>query len=91
MFGTIKEIFIVLLTNIVNASNHRKCMALSNQNCDIQPTLINLRPNEYRQEFHYYPFTVHVQRYIGGTWDSLILNHCFIVIYHHLSSYAVYS
>ena len=52
MFGTIKEMFIVLLTNIVNASNHRKCMSLSNQNCDIQPTLINLRPNEYRQEFH---------------------------------------
>ena len=24
----------------------------------IQPTLINLHPNEYSQEFHYYPFAV---------------------------------
>ena len=33
-------------------------MALSNQKCMTQHTLINLYPNEYSQEFHYYPFAV---------------------------------
>ena len=51
MFGIIKEMFIVLLTSIVNASNHAKCVSLSNQKCKIQPTLINLHPNEYSPEF----------------------------------------
>ena len=32
--------FIVLLTNTVNASNHAKCISLSNQKCKIQPTLL---------------------------------------------------
>ena len=36
--------FIVLLTSIVNASNHTKCASLSNQKCMTQPTLINLYP-----------------------------------------------
>ena len=27
-----------------------------------QPTLINLHPNEYSQEFHYYPFAVKLNR-----------------------------
>ena len=58
MFGIIKEIFIVLLSNIVNESNRTKCVLLSNQKCMIQPTLINLHPNEYSQEFKYYPFAV---------------------------------
>ena len=31
---------------------------LSNQECITEPTLINLHPNEYSQEFHYYPFAV---------------------------------
>ena len=26
------------------------------------PTLINLHPNEYSQEFHYYPFAVKLDR-----------------------------
>ena len=43
---------IVLLTNTVNGSTHRKCESLSNQKCMIQPTLINLHPNKYSQEFH---------------------------------------
>ena len=50
--------FIVLLSNIVNASNHRRWVSLSNQKCETQPTLINLHPNEYGLEFHYYPFSV---------------------------------
>ena len=51
MFGLIKNIYIVLLSNIVNGANHTKCVLLSNQKCQIQPTLINLHPNEYSQEF----------------------------------------
>ena len=32
----------------------------------IQPALINLHPNEYSQEFHYYPFAVELDRCIGS-------------------------
>ena len=46
MFGLIKEVFIVLLTGLVNGSNHTKCLSLSNQKCVIQPALINLLFNE---------------------------------------------
>ena len=31
----------------------------------IQPTLINLRPDEYSQEFQYYPFLVKLDRFVG--------------------------
>ena len=58
MFGYIKNIFIGLLTGVVNGSNHTKCMSLSNQKCMTQPTLNNLHPNKYSQEFHYYPFAI---------------------------------
>ena len=51
MFGLIKKIFIRLLASVVfNASSHTKCVSLSNQKSKIQPTLINLHPNEYSQE-----------------------------------------
>ena len=66
MFGAIKKIFIVLLTSIVSVSNHKKCVSLSNQKCITQPTLINLHPNEYSQEFHYYPFAVKLDRCVGS-------------------------
>ena len=62
MLGIIKKNFIVLLINIVNASNHTKCVLLSNQKCETQPTLTNLHPNEYSQKFHYYPFVVKPDR-----------------------------
>ena len=52
MFGLSKKIFLGSLTGLVNGSNHTKCISLSNQECMIQPTLINLHPNEYSQEFH---------------------------------------
>ena len=58
MFELIKKTFIRLLSNIVSASNHTKYMLLSNQKCITQPTLVNLHPNQYSQEFHYYPFAV---------------------------------
>ena len=63
MFGIIKKIFIVLLSNIVNGSNHTKCVSLKKQKCMVQPTIINLHLNEYNQEFLYYPFAVKLERY----------------------------
>ena len=50
MFRLIKKIFIGLLTGIVSASNHTKCVLISSQKCMDQPTLINLRLNEYSQK-----------------------------------------
>ena len=32
----------------------------------VQPTLINLHPNEYSQKFHYYPFVVKLDRCVGS-------------------------
>ena len=55
-----------LLTVLVNGHNHTKCVSLSNQKCMIQPTLINLHPNEYSQEFHNYPFAFNLDRWVGG-------------------------
>ena len=39
---------------------------LHNQKCQIQPTLNNLHPNEYSQEFHYYPLSVKLDRCVGS-------------------------
>ena len=58
--------FAVLLTSIVNASNHTKRVSLSNQQCSTQPTLINLQPNEYTQGLRYYPFAVNLDRCTGN-------------------------
>ena len=66
MFGLIKKIFIGLLTGLVNGSNHTKCISLSNQKCMTQPILINLHPNEYSQECHYYPFSVKLDGCVGS-------------------------
>ena len=55
-----------LLISIVNAFTHIKCISLSNQKCMTQPTVINLHPNEYSQEFHYYPFSVKLYRCVGS-------------------------
>ena len=35
MFGLIKKIFMGLVLNIVNASNHTKCVLLNNLKCMI--------------------------------------------------------
>ena len=63
MFRLIKKIFAVLLTGLVNETNHTKCVFLTNKTCDIQPTCINLHLNKNGQEFHYYPFSVKLDRY----------------------------
>ena len=65
MLGIIKIMFIVLLSSIVNASNYTKCVSWSNQKCTIQLTFINLHPNEYSQELHYYQFSVKLDRCAG--------------------------
>ena len=56
MLEIIEKMFIVLLSSIFNASNPTKRVSLSNQKCEIKSTLINLHPDEYNQQFHYYPF-----------------------------------
>ena len=66
MLRLIKKIFMWLLISLVNASNHIKCVSLSNQKYMIQPILINLHPNKYSQEIHYYPFSVKLDRYVGS-------------------------
>ena len=43
---------------------------LSNQTCEIHPTVINLHPNEYSQELPYYPFSVKLDRCVGS-WNTL--------------------
>ena len=66
MFGVIKKLFIALLASIVNTSNPIKCVSLSNKKCEIQPTLINLHPNECNQELHYYPFADKLNKCVGS-------------------------
>ena len=58
--------FMELLINIVNACNHTKYISLSNQKCEIEPTFVNLNPNEYSQEFHYYPIIVKLDKFVGS-------------------------
>ena len=48
--------------SIINTSNHTKCISLNNQQCLTLPSHINLHPNEYIEEFHYYPFAVSPNR-----------------------------
>ena len=56
-----------LLTSVVvNVSSHTKYVSLSNQKCETQLTLINLHPNEYTEELHYYPLTVKLDRCAGS-------------------------
>ena len=62
MFGLIKKIFIGLLSCIVRAFNNTKCVLLSNKKCMMKTTVVHLHPNEYSQEFHYYPFVVKLNR-----------------------------
>ena len=66
MFVLIKKMFIGLLTSLVNGSNHDKHVSLSNQKCMIQPTLINIHPNEYSQERHYYPSAAKLDKSVGS-------------------------
>ena len=62
----VTKMFIGLLASVLNASNHTKCISLSNQQCMIEPTLINLHPNGYSQGLRYYPFVVNLDRCVGS-------------------------
>ena len=66
MFGLVTKTFSGLLTGLVNRSNHTKCVSLRNHKCVTPPTLINLYPNEYSQEFHYYALAVKLDRCFGN-------------------------
>ena len=66
MLRIITKMFIVVLSSIVHASNHTKCISLSKKKFEIRSTLINSHPNEYSQEFHFYPFAVKLDRYVGS-------------------------
>ena len=54
------------LTRILSASNHIKCVLLSNQKCMTQPTFINLYLNKYSQELYCYPFSVKSDICVGS-------------------------
>ena len=66
MFVFIKKFFIGLLNGLVNAPIHTRCVSLSNQKSTIQPTVINLHPNEYSQGLYYYPIVVNLVRCFGS-------------------------
>ena len=66
MFGFLKNMSIVLWTSLLNSSSHIKCVSLTNQKCEIQPTLINLHSDEYSQEIHYDPFAFKLDRCVGS-------------------------
>ena len=74
MFGFIWKIFLELLTSIIIVFNHGKCVSLSNQKCTTQPTLINLRSNEYTQGLCCYPFVVNLDRCVSIKMGDLNLS-----------------
>ena len=61
MLGFIKKILIgtlATLSSVLNVSSHTKCTT--------QPTIIDLRPNEYTQGLRYYPFAVNLDKCVGN-------------------------
>ena len=66
----LKKEFFVFLTSLINASSYTKYVSLSNQKCDIEPTLINLNPNEYSHELHYHSFAVELDKCVGSCGTS---------------------
>ena len=55
-----------IINRHISATNHTQSVSLSNQKSKTQPTMINLHPNEYIQELHYYPFKVNVDICVGS-------------------------
>ena len=54
--------FLGSLISIVNASNNRKCVLLSNQKCMTLPTLSNLHSSSYSHKFPYCLFAVKLDK-----------------------------
>ena len=73
MFGLIKQIFVMLLTSIVNASNHTKYMSLWLNLLLLNYILVNTVKN-----WHYYLFAVNLGRctWIFNTPDDLFNKVC---------------
>ena len=71
MFRFTKQVFIVLLSftvsldSIANTPGDIKLISLNNQQFVTQPTLNNLRHNEYIEGLCYYPFASNLDRCIG--------------------------
>ena len=64
--------FIVWSTSIVNASNHTECISLSNQECKIQSTHINLDDNEYNLNIDFsFFYTTHLHKHNTKTKSLL--------------------
>ena len=68
-----------LLAGLVSASNPTKCISSCNRKCENQPIFINLHPNEYSQEFYYYPFTVKLHKCVGScnTFSGYLIKYVF--------------
>ena len=47
---------------MANASDHTKCISLSNQTCMTLRTLIDLNPDEYNQGLLYYTLMVNLDK-----------------------------
>ena len=73
MFVFIKQLFIGLLTGLVNESNHTTCVPSNNHKRTTHPTIINLHLHQCTQGLHYYPFVVNLDRYVGScnTFNNL--------------------
>ena len=52
--------------SIDNTSSYTKCVSISNKKCEIQPTVINLHPNEYTRGLCYYPCVINLDRCVGS-------------------------
>ena len=66
MFWLIKKMFLGSLISIVNASNYKKCVLLSNQKCASfnLPLLIYILINTIKN--YLYPFAVKLDRSVGS-------------------------
>ena len=62
MFGIVKKNVYCIIKWNSYASDHTKYVLWSRQKFEIQPTLINLNPDEYSQAFHCYPFSFKLDR-----------------------------
>ena len=51
---------------------------LRNQKREIHPTIISFHPNGYSQEFHYYPFSVKLDRW-AGSCNTLIKYYYYLI------------
>ena len=67
------KLFLIIISCIVSASNHTKCISLRNQQCTTQATVINLHPNEYTQGLRYFSFAVNLDRCTGSCKILLII------------------